>query len=221
MAARKRGLDIPPVSRVNHIKLRNMPLGGLILDPENVKIHTEEQILQIMGSIQQFGFGDPVGITPAGKVLEGHGRIEAARRLGMREVPTIIVSGLSPEQEQAYAIAHNQTNLNSGLNMELVADEFSRFSVSPHEFGSLGFEPADFLRVEAAKNKQDHNGHDIENLSKHLPKVLKTKMAFENERQMRVWEGLVTRCREVYAGETIAARLIEFAKANDPIANNG
>lgn len=216
---RKRGLDVPPKVRDSKLQMRDMPIGSLKLDPENVKKHSEAQINQIMGSITKFGFGDPVGVTPLGKVLEGHGRIEAARRLGIQTIPVVIVSGLSPAEERAYAIAHNQTNMNSGLDIGVVSDEFARLGIVETDYGYLGFHPTDFIRVDADTSK-DHNGHDVDD-GKHLPKVIKTGMKFENEKQLATWDSLITRCREVFGGETIAERLVEFVEVTEGTLTDG
>ena len=77
---------------------------------KNARKHKEKDIEAIMSSIQQFGFNDPIGIWgPDCLIVEGHGRLIAAQRLGMKTVPVIRLDHLTDEQRRAYALAHNKT----------------------------------------------------------------------------------------------------------------
>lgn len=96
----------------------------------NAKIHTPEQIRQIAASIEAYGFNDPIGIwqnpdTGQIEIVEGHGRLEAARQLELDTVPTIDLSHLSDSQRRQYALAHNQLNLSTGFDSELLSRELA------------------------------------------------------------------------------------------------
>lgn len=90
----------------------------------NAKEHPERQVEQIAQSIKEFGFNDPIAIWgPDNTVVEGHGRLAAAKRLGMEEVPVIRLDHLTDEQRRAYTLAHNQLTLNSGYDMDALRAE--------------------------------------------------------------------------------------------------
>lgn len=74
----------------------------------NAKIHTDEQVGQIILSIQDFGFNDPIAVDENNMIIEGHGRQLAAIRMGLDQVPCIRLSGLTDEQKKAYIHVHNQ-----------------------------------------------------------------------------------------------------------------
>jgi len=84
---------------------------------KNCKIHTKEQIKHIASSIEQFGFNDPLGIwSDENIILEGNGRLEAMRLLGIKKAPCIRLDHLSDEERRAYIIAHNHLNLQTGFD---------------------------------------------------------------------------------------------------------
>lgn len=88
----------------------------------NAKLHPEEQIEEIVSSIREVGFKDPIGIWN-NEIVEGHGRYEAAKRLGMTEVPVIRLDDLTDEQRKAYALIHNKTTMDSDFDLSVLAKE--------------------------------------------------------------------------------------------------
>lgn len=93
--------------------------------PENpLKEHPDGQVRQIANSIRQFGFNDPVAIDENGEIIEGVGRVLAARELGIAEIPVIALKHLNESQKKAYCIAHNKICHNSGFNLEQVRSVF-------------------------------------------------------------------------------------------------
>lgn len=94
----------------------------LIPYAHNVNTHTEEQIDQIVESIKEFGFLDPVGVWPnpdgALEIVEGHGRVLAARKIGLDKIPVIKLDGLKDSQRRSYAILHNQLTRNSEFDLD-------------------------------------------------------------------------------------------------------
>ena len=80
----------------------------------NARTHSKKQIRQIADSIARFGFTNPILIDDDDKIIAGHGRLEAAKRLGLKDVPTIRLSGLDAAQRRAYALADNKLALNAG-----------------------------------------------------------------------------------------------------------
>lgn len=111
----------------------NRKITELIPYVNNARTHSDEQILQICSSIKEFGFTNPVLIDGENGIIAGHGRLMAAKKLGMEEVPTIELSHLSEAQRKAYILADNKLALNSGWDNDLLAIEFA-------ELGALGFD---------------------------------------------------------------------------------
>ena len=93
----------------------------------NAKLHPDSQIEQIANSIKEFDFADPIGIWGDNEVVEGHGRLLAALRLGLTSVPVIRLDHLTDEQRRAYALAHNQTTLTSGGDADKLLAELRSF----------------------------------------------------------------------------------------------
>lgn len=81
--------------------------------PQNARQHSEDQVMQLARSIQEFGFTQPILVDENDTILAGHGKHLAARHLGLTEVPVIVLRGLSEIQKRAYLIADNQLGLNS------------------------------------------------------------------------------------------------------------
>jgi ParB-like chromosome segregation protein Spo0J len=92
--------------------------------PRNPRTHSKKQIRQIADSIQAVGFASPVLIDEHGTLLAGHGRLEAAKLLGFKTVPAIVVDGLSEARKRALLLADNRIAQNAGWNRERLAEEF-------------------------------------------------------------------------------------------------
>jgi DNA modification methylase len=103
--------------------IHNLPVDGLTPFAANSRTHSEEQVAQIAASITEFGFTNPVLVDEDGGLIAGHGRVMAARSLGMETVPAIVLSGLTPTQRRAYVIADNKLALNAGWNEQLLRIE--------------------------------------------------------------------------------------------------
>jgi ParB-like chromosome segregation protein Spo0J len=98
----------------------------------NPRILTPKQIQQIAASIKEFGFINPVLIDGSGGIIAGHGRVEAAKLLGMADVPTVQAGHLTPAQIRAYVIADNRLAELAGWDRKLLALELQELSVQPN-----------------------------------------------------------------------------------------
>lgn len=94
----------------------------------NSKNHGDGDVDAIAKSITRFGFNDPIGVTPDGTIVEGHGRYEAAQRLGLQTVPVIVLSGATDRQIDLYRIAHNKISLSTGFDFEVLVDTLREVS---------------------------------------------------------------------------------------------
>ncbi|WP_291558207.1 ParB/Srx family N-terminal domain-containing protein [Bradyrhizobium sp.] len=103
-------------------------ISDLIPDPRNARTHPKRQIDQLRASIEEFGFTNPILADPGGRIIAGHGRLQAARAMGISEVPTIILPGLSETQKRALRIADNKIALNAGWDLEILQSELGELA---------------------------------------------------------------------------------------------
>lgn len=116
----------------------------LIPYANNSRTHSSEQINQIAGSIKEFGFTNPVLIDSDGGIIAGHGRVMAAKKLGISEVPCIEIVGLTNAQKKAYIIADNQLPLNAGWDLDVLKLEIESLDEDDFNIELLGFD-AEFV----------------------------------------------------------------------------
>lgn len=109
------------------------PVVSLVPDPRNARVHPKRQIEQIKASIVAFGFTNPILADPEGRLIAGHGRLRAAREMGLTEVPVIELHGLSEAQKKALRLADNKIALNAGWDMELLKLELADLSLPEFE----------------------------------------------------------------------------------------
>ena len=113
-------------------------IDELRLDPENPRLHSARQIRQIASSIETFRFNVPVLIDANDKLIAGHGRIEAAKLLGLNEVPTICLEDLTPAQARAFTIADNRLTEISVRDDRLLSEQLRALSVLDLDFNLEG-----------------------------------------------------------------------------------
>lgn len=122
------------------LSIKQVKISKLKPYKNNAKIHTEKQIKQIMHSITECGFNDPIACDEKGVIIEGHGRYEAAKRLHMKTIPTIILRGLSSTQKKAYILAHNKLTMDTGFDLEILTEELNSIEDSGFDMSSFGFD---------------------------------------------------------------------------------
>lgn len=105
----------------------------------NSRTHDESQIKQICESIKEYGWTNPVLIDEKGMIIAGHGRVEGAKKLDIKEVPCIVLSGLTEAQKKAYVIADNKMALNAGWNEELLKTELENLKELDFDLELTGF----------------------------------------------------------------------------------
>ena len=117
------------------LKIEYIPVSELKPYDRNTRKHQEFDVGQIAASIEAFGFDDPIGIwSDKNIIVEGHGRLLAAKKLGMKEVPCIRLDHLTDEQRRAYAIAHNKTAELSEFDFETLQLELEEVDLSMFDF---------------------------------------------------------------------------------------
>ena len=129
-------------------RIEMWPLDRLVPYERNARTHSPEQVAQIVASIQEFGFTNPLLVDGADGILAGHGRLEAAKDMGLAEVPVIVLDHLSAEQRRAYILADNKLALNAGWDEKLLRLELGDLQLAEFDLSLIGFsddELADLL----------------------------------------------------------------------------
>jgi len=121
-------------------QLETIQIDALIPYARNSRTHSDAQVAQIASSIKEFGFTNPVLIDGGGGIIAGHGRVLAARKLGMSEVPCIRLDHLTEAQKRAYVIADNRLALNSGWDTEMLKVEFADLQELGFDLELTGFD---------------------------------------------------------------------------------
>src|SRR3954452_13220821 len=106
-------------------RVERRPVSRLVPYARNARTHADAQVAQIAASIREWGWTTPVLVDEAGGLIAGHGRVLAARKLGIAEVPVMIARGWSEAQKRAYILADNKLALNAGWDEELLRVELS------------------------------------------------------------------------------------------------
>jgi len=130
------------MAKLNEYQL--IPANDLIPYINNSRTHSAEQINQIASSIKEFGFTNPVLIDDDGGIIAGHGRVMAAQKLGLDEIPCITLAGLTEAQKKAYVIADNQLPLNAGWDLDTLRLELDTLKELDFDLDLIGFD-ADVL----------------------------------------------------------------------------
>lgn len=118
-------------------------VSALLPYTKNSRTHTPAQIEQIARSIRHFGFTMPVLIAEDDTILAGHARVQAAKKLGMTQVPVVVAHDWSSEQKSAYVLADNKLTLNSDWDIDLLVQELGDLFNSGFDLDLTGFAPAE------------------------------------------------------------------------------
>lgn len=129
------------------IPVIDVQVDALIPAARNSRTHSPDQIAQIAGSIREFGFTNPVLIDGVRGIIAGHGRVLAARKLGLATVPCIELGHLSEMQKRAYIIADNKLALNAGWDLEMLRIEIEGLLSDDFDVSLAGFDASDLTSI--------------------------------------------------------------------------
>lgn len=130
---------VPQMAR----RIEIWPIDKLIPYVRNPRTHSAEQVAQIAASIVEFGFNAPILVASDAGIVAGHGRLLAARKLGLAEVPVVVLDHLSETQRRAYIIADNKLALNAGWDEKVLAEELRELEGEGLDLGVIGFSDAE------------------------------------------------------------------------------
>ena len=146
---------------LSHLTIQVWPIGDLIPFDRNARTHSEEQVAQVVKSIREFKWTNPILVGADRVIIAGHARLEAARSLEMTEVPVILLPHLSVLQRRALVIADNQIAANAGWDEEVLRGELQGLEADDFDMSLLGFTDDELAaiedggEVEAGKTDED------------------------------------------------------------------
>ena len=128
------------------LKIEYIDINKLTHYENNSKVHTKQQIEHIANSIREFGFNDPLGIAgEENVVLEGNGRVEAAKLVGLTKLPCVRLDHMTKEEQQAYVIAHNSLNLETSFDDGILFQELKK--LQDFDFTDFGIDVDKYLKT--------------------------------------------------------------------------
>lgn len=157
------------------MQIEQTKTSDLLPYAKNSRTHSDAQVAQIAASIREFGFTNPILIDQENQIIAGHGRVLAAMKLKLDEVPCIRLSHLSESQKRAYVIADNKLALNAGWDDELLALEIAELKDEDFDIDLLGF-TQDELNAIAEKVAEEVEGLTDEDAVPEVPEEPKTKL---------------------------------------------
>ena len=144
------------------------PIDRLVPYARNPRTHSEEQVVQIAASIAEFGFTSPLLVDSKAGIIAGHGRLLAARKLGLAEVPVIVLDHLSETQKRAYVLADNKLAINAGWDEELLGAELAALEKEGFDLGLTGFSDAE---LEALLTEERKPGEGSDEPDEEIPET--------------------------------------------------
>ncbi len=137
------------------MQIEQILIDSLIPYIRNSRTHSDAQVAQIAASIKEFGFTNPILIDADGGIIAGHGRIMAARQMGLTTVPCIRLGHLTEAQRRAYVIADNKLAMNAGWDEKMLAIELSELTALDFDLGLTGFENDELAELLSGFNGED------------------------------------------------------------------
>ena len=134
---------------VQDLKVETWAIERLIPYARNARVHSESQVAQIAASIAEFGFNNPVLVSPDGGIIAGHARVLAARKLGHAEIPVIVLGHLTENQKRAFVLADNRLALNAGWDSEMLRLELEALAEQSFDLVLTGFDEKELAELMA------------------------------------------------------------------------
>jgi DNA modification methylase len=141
-------------------KVERRNIKTIIPYARNSRTHSDEQVAQIAASIKEWGFTNPILVDVDGEVIAGHGRLLAAQKLGLDEVPCITAVGWSDAQKKAYVIADNKLALNAGWDNDMLSIEFAELKEMDFDLGLTGFDADELAKLLQEPEKEGLTDED-------------------------------------------------------------
>ena len=147
------------------------PIESLVAYARNARTHSPAQLEKLQASLREFGWTNPILVDGSHGIIAGHGRLAAARKLGLSEVPVIELGHLSPSQKRAYVIADNRLALDAGWDEEMLATELAELTESGYDLALTGFsnEEIEDLLVDGGEGTAEESSADSDDAADEVP----------------------------------------------------
>lgn len=167
---------------MNKMKIEYKKTADLIPYARNSRTHTDAQVNQIASSIREFGFRVPVLVSGDNTIIAGHGRVLAAMKLNMDEIPTVDGSDMDDIQRRMYVIADNKIALNAGWDEEVLMLEIEDLRSLGADIELLAFDPSEIKRADIDYSVlDDHNIDDqIDDMAKGVRKAIQIEFEVDH-----------------------------------------
>lgn len=167
---------------MNKLKIVYKPTNTLIPYARNSRTHSDAQINQIASSIREFGFRQSILVDGENGIIAGHGRVLAALRLGIEEVPTVDGSDMTETQRRMYVIADNKIALNAGWDEELLMLEIDELRSLGQDIELLAFDPSELKKANVDYSVLDDHDLDdeINDMAKNVRKAIQIEFEIEH-----------------------------------------
>ncbi|MDR3739093.1 MAG: ParB N-terminal domain-containing protein, partial [Terracidiphilus sp.] len=147
---------------LSHLKIQVRPIGEIIPFAGNARTHSAEQVAQVVKSIQEFGWTNPILVGADSVIIAGHARLEAARTLKMTEVPVIVLPHLSEAQRRALVIADNQLALGAGWDDDILREQLQSLQEDDFDLDLLGFSDEELVSLMKDPERLDEGQNDAD-----------------------------------------------------------
>ena len=151
-------VNLPPIKEWPAKSVKMISVDELIPYVSNARTHSDKQVDQIAASMNEWGWTNPILVDEAGMIIAGHGRLQAARKLGYSEAPVMVANGWTDAQKKAYVLADNQLALNAGWDAALLSNELKGLDELGFDMDLLGFDNlADLMPVDGTEGLTDED----------------------------------------------------------------
>ncbi len=160
------------------IKFTEMPVSELIPYTGNARKHDEKNVAEIAASINEYGFNDPIAVNEKDNVIiEGHGRLLAAQKLGIEKIPVIQLGHLSPAQIKGYTLIHNRLAEKSEWDKDILQNELEKLGEMDFNLDAAGFDALSLedLDIEVKLPGDEHPDYDEEKQDE-IPEVAENEL---------------------------------------------
>lgn len=157
---------------MTNLTIETRSVEALIPYAANSRTHSDAQVAQIAASIKEFGWTNPILIDGENGIIAGHGRLLAARKLGLEEVPCVMLDHLSKAQQRALVIADNQLAMNAGWDMEMLKSEIEGLNFESFDIELLGFSETELTSLLSDINFEPGSEDDQGKLDRLDPKMV-------------------------------------------------
>ena len=203
------------------MQIESVPVSDLKEYEKNSRTHSDDQVAKIAASVEEFGFTNPILIDESNGVIAGHGRLQAAKRINMGEVPCISLAHLSESQKRAYVIADNKIAESGGWDDEMLKMEIMELAQDDYDLKLTGFDEAGLDSIlaiseevmEAVQKKRDHKetGHSQQDT------VRQVILIYTSDEYPRVMEAMREYAEEhgLSSNTEVVNHLLENAPSKD------